>query len=103
MDVHLHLHVCMIMSLSFPPQSETDDLAMRKVADVMHILFATHGSTLLPIFEQMLPILVEMLQEEHPSSHKQWALCMFDDLLEFASQVWIVHPTVFAHYTSTVV
>ena len=34
---------------------------MRKVADVMHVLFATHGSSLLPLFDQLLPTFSDML------------------------------------------
>ena len=53
----------------------------------MHSLFSTHGSTLLPFFDQLLPTFAGMLGEGRPASHKQWALCIFDDLLEFASSV----------------
>lgn len=66
-------------------EDETDEEYLRKVADVMHSLFATHGSTLLPLFDQLLPTFAEMLKEGRASSYKQWALCIFDDLLEFAS------------------
>lgn len=75
------------VSIVLYSQIETDDLMMRKVADVMHTLFSTHGSSLLPFFDQLLPVLTEMLRDNHPPSHKQWSLCIFDDLLEFASQV----------------
>ena len=59
----------------------------------MHTLFSTHGSSLLPLFDQMLPILTDMLQEDRPSSHKAWSLCMFDDVLDFASQVGVALET----------
>ena len=38
-------------------QGETDEQYLRKVADVMHSLFGTHGATLLPLFDQLLPTL----------------------------------------------
>lgn len=64
---------------------EEDEETLKKVADVMHSLFLTHGSTLLPFFDQLLPIFTSMLADDRPPSHKQWALCVFDDLLEHAS------------------
>lgn len=42
-------------------QDETDEQYLRKVADVMHSLFGTHGSTLLPFFDQLLPTFAGML------------------------------------------
>ena len=31
--------------------------------------------------------------DEQPACNKQWALCIFDDLLEFASEVSVYSPT----------
>ena len=42
-------------------QGETDEQYLSKVADVMHSLFATHGATLLPLFDQLLPTFASML------------------------------------------
>ena len=42
-------------------QDETDEQYLRKVADVMHSLFGTHGSSLLPFFDQLLPTFAGML------------------------------------------
>jgi hypothetical protein len=67
-------------------EDEDDDYIMRKIADLMHSLFGTHGSSLLPLFDELLPIFANMLESHQPSSYKQWALCIFDDLLDFASQ-----------------
>jgi hypothetical protein len=66
-------------------EGETDEQYLSKVADVMHSLFATHGATLLPLFDQLLPTFASMLAEERPSYQKQLSLCVFDDVLEFAS------------------
>ena len=46
-------------------QDETDEQYLRKVADVMHSLFRTHGSTLLPLFDQLLPTFAGMLVSCH--------------------------------------
>jgi hypothetical protein len=78
-------------------EDEDDDYIMRKIADLMHSLFGTHGSSLLPLFDELLPIFANMLESHQPSSYKQWALCIFDDLLDFASQVisMVTIPKVF--------
>ncbi len=42
-------------------QGETDEQYLRKVADVMHSLFGTHGSSVLPFFDELLPTFAGML------------------------------------------
>jgi len=42
-------------------EDETDEQYLRKVADIMHSLFGTHGTALLPFFEQLLPTFAGML------------------------------------------
>lgn len=51
------------------PQDETDEQYLRKVADVMHSLFGTHGSTLLPLFDQLLPTFAGMLVSQNCIDH----------------------------------
>ena len=45
-------------------QWETDEQYLSKVSDVMHSLFSTHGATLLPLFDQLLPTFASMLVSE---------------------------------------
>lgn len=42
-------------------EDETDEQYLRKVADIMHSLFGTHGPALLPFFDQLLPTFSGML------------------------------------------
>ena len=42
-------------------QGETDEQYLRKVADVMHSLFGTHGTSVLPFFDELLPTFAGML------------------------------------------
>lgn len=44
-----------------PLQGETDQQYLGKVADVMHSLFQTHGATLLPLFDELLPTFASMV------------------------------------------
>jgi len=59
-------------------------MGLSKVSDVMHSLFKTHKESLLPFFEHMLPDFTKLLEPQQPCSDRQWALCIFDDLLEYA-------------------
>lgn len=45
-------------------EDETDEQYLRKVADIMHSLFGTHGTTLLPFFDELLPTFAGMLVRE---------------------------------------
>ena len=52
----------------------------------MHSLFSTHGSSLLPLFNQLLPSFSSMLLPDRPKCERQWGICVFDDLIEFSSK-----------------
>ncbi|XP_065887455.1 importin-5-like isoform X2 [Dysidea avara] len=71
---------------TFQKDASTNELLVGKVADVMHSLFVAHGTTLLPLFDQLLPTFSAMLADDQPPYCNQWALCIFDDLLEYASE-----------------
>jgi hypothetical protein len=54
-----------------------------QVAHLMHTLFAVIGTDFLPIWENLYPIFERMLPPTRPKADRQWALCVFDDLIEF--------------------
>ncbi len=64
---------------------EDDSYVLAKASDVMHALFGTHKDATLPYFEQLLPHLSRLLQPARTYSDRQWAICMFDDVLEYAT------------------
>lgn len=66
-------------------EHETDEYILSKVSDMMHVLFKTHWGNLLPLFEFLLNDFVKLLDPSRPGSDKQWTLCIFDDLVEYAS------------------
>jgi len=66
-------------------EHETDSYILSKVSDVMHSLFKTHREAILPFFEHMLPDFSKLLEPQQPASDRQWALCIFDDLLEYTA------------------
>jgi len=64
-------------------EHDTDSYILSKVSDMMHSLFKTHREAILPFFEHMLPDFTKLLEPTQPTSDRQWALCIFDDLLEY--------------------
>ncbi|XP_072034276.1 importin-5-like [Amphiura filiformis] len=81
-------------------QDEDDDdvYILSKVSDVIHAILGTQGDVGLPMFEQLLPLLVKLLAPERPYTDKQWGICIFDDLLEYCGpsaikyQEWFLAP-----------
>lgn len=66
-------------------EHESDEYILSKVSDMMHVLFKTHEYDLLPFFDFLLNDFIKLLDPARPSSDKQWTLCIFDDLVEYAS------------------
>lgn len=64
-------------------EHDTDSYILSKVSDCMHSLFKTHKQAILPFFEHMIPDFCKLLEPQQPASDRQWALCIFDDLLEY--------------------
>ncbi|KAJ2557738.1 importin subunit beta-3 [Coemansia sp. RSA 1933] len=57
--------------------------AVDEVARALHAVLATHGPAFVPVFQNVLPIAHKYLHESDPAA-RQWAICVFDDLIEFA-------------------
>jgi len=76
-------------------EHDTDEYILSKVSDVMHALFKTHKDAILPFFEEMLPDLNKLLEPLRPASDRQWAICIFDDLLEYTGPVSIKYQHYF--------
>ncbi|KAJ2763506.1 importin subunit beta-3, partial [Coemansia nantahalensis] len=59
-----------------------EGLAVDEVAKALHAIFRTHGAAFAPMFREMLPLAHKYLGERDPAA-RQWAICVFDDLVEF--------------------
>ncbi|XP_033332142.1 karyopherin beta 3 [Megalopta genalis] len=64
-------------------EDDEDVYTLSKIADILHALFMTHKSTFFPFFDQICGHFVKLLSPERPWSDHQWALCVFDDVIEF--------------------
>ncbi|PIA13281.1 ARM repeat-containing protein [Coemansia reversa NRRL 1564] len=59
-----------------------EGLAVDEVAKALHAVFRAHGSAFAPHFRALLPVAQQFLAERDPAA-RQWAICVFDDLVEF--------------------
>ncbi|GFN83767.1 importin-5, partial [Plakobranchus ocellatus] len=66
---------------------EEDAYVLSKIADVLHSFFGTHKESFLPVFEQIMPYFVKLLLPDRPWSDRQWALCVWDDVIEHTGPV----------------
>jgi hypothetical protein len=64
-------------------EESLEDDAISESAHSIQAVFKTMRSGFLPYFEKLLPLVNQYLS--HPSSvARQWAICVFDDVVEFA-------------------
>eukprot|EP00039_Didymoeca_costata_P032768 m.39311 g.39311 ORF g.39311 m.39311 type:complete len:1107 (+) comp9534_c0_seq1:244-3564(+) len=63
-----------------------DAQIIEQVSHLMHSLFSCLGEKFLPTFVNLCPIFAEMLGEQRPTADRQYALCVFDDLIESCGQ-----------------
>jgi hypothetical protein len=64
-------------------EDDEDVFVLSKLGDLMHALFATHKEAMTPVFDQLLPAVVKLLDRAHPWTDHQWGLCIFDDVVEY--------------------
>lgn len=62
-------------------QDDTDIYILSKVVDIIHALFLTNKAQFLPAFEQVAPHFIKLLDPNRPFADRQWAICVFDDLI----------------------
>ncbi|XP_076804847.1 importin-5-like [Clavelina lepadiformis] len=65
-------------------EDQDDVYILSKIADILHSLFGGHKSELFPLFDTLLPHYVKLLAADRPWADRQWSLCVFDDIVEFA-------------------
>eukprot|EP00117_Sycon_ciliatum_P045798 scpid19596/ scgid32881/ Importin-5; Importin subunit beta-3; Karyopherin beta-3; Ran-binding protein 5 len=67
-------------------ERESDEQVLGKITDVLHALFAVHRASLLPFFDSLVPFFTRMLEPGRTYEEHQWALCVFDDVIEFGGR-----------------
>ncbi|KAI9339498.1 armadillo-type protein [Pilaira anomala] len=63
-------------------EEASEEDALSELARAMQSLFKALGPSFLPYFDKMLPLVVQFLA--HPNNAaRQWAICVFDDVVEY--------------------
>lgn len=66
-------------------EDDSDVYILTKISDVLHSMFSCYREKVLPWFEQILPLIVNLICPHRPWADKQWGLCIFDDVIEHCS------------------
>ncbi|KAJ1658463.1 importin subunit beta-3 [Dispira simplex] len=60
-----------------------DEALLTEIGETIHHLFLSQGSDFLPYFDRLLPMVLSFLQDAQSSTSQQWAICVFDNMIEF--------------------
>uniref|UniRef100_A0A671UIF1 Karyopherin (importin) beta 3 n=1 Tax=Sparus aurata TaxID=8175 RepID=A0A671UIF1_SPAAU len=66
-------------------EDENDVYILTKVSDILHSVFSSYKEKVLPWFEQLLQLIVQLICPSRPWADRQWGLCIFDDVVEHCS------------------
>ncbi|XP_068165372.1 importin-5 isoform X2 [Antennarius striatus] len=66
-------------------EDENDVYILTKVSDVLHSVLSSYREKVLPWFEQLLQLIVQLICPNRPWADRQWGLCIFDDVVEHCS------------------
>lgn len=67
-------------------EEEMENEVTREVSEIIHYAFGYARTNFLPFFDRLLKYFVDMLQPGRHYADIQWALCIFDDLLEYCGE-----------------
>ncbi|XP_053561454.1 importin-5 [Bombina bombina] len=70
---------------SLQDEDDNDVYILTKVSDILHSIFSSYKEKVLPWFEQLLPLIVNLICPHRPWPDRQWGLCIFDDVVEHCS------------------
>ncbi|XP_066562833.1 importin-5 [Amia ocellicauda] len=70
---------------SLQDEDENDVYILTKVSDILHSVFSSYKEKVLPWFEQLLQLIVNLICPHRPWPDRQWGLCIFDDVIEHCS------------------
>ncbi|RNA44474.1 Importin-5, partial [Brachionus plicatilis] len=70
-------------------EDDFDALILSKISDVIHSLFKVYKSDFSMAFNQLVPHYDALMAPERPFTDRQWALCVWDDVIEFCGEASI--------------
>ena len=66
--------------------AETDEYILQKIVDILHSIFGTQKEKALPFYEKLHESFKRLIDPSSVFSDRQWALCVFDDIIERCGQ-----------------
>ncbi|CAB3220948.1 unnamed protein product [Arctia plantaginis] len=76
-------------------EDNEDVYGLSRVADVLHSLMSAYRESFFPHLDSLLPHLVQLLAPGRPYSDRQWAICIFDDVIEYGGPACIKYQDIF--------
>ncbi|XP_045761353.1 importin-5 [Maniola jurtina] len=76
-------------------EDNEDVYGLSRVADVLHALMSAYRDSFYPQLDSLLPHLVQLLAPGRPYADRQWAICIFDDVIEFGGPACVKYQDIF--------
>ncbi|OWR47024.1 importin-5 [Danaus plexippus] len=76
-------------------EDNEDVYGLSRVADVLHALMSAYHENFYPHLDSLVPYLVQLLGPGRPYADRQWAICIFDDVIEFGGPACVKYQDVF--------
>ncbi|XP_028164572.1 importin-5 [Ostrinia furnacalis] len=76
-------------------EDNEDVYGLSRVADVLHALLSAYREAFFPHLDALLPHLVQLLAPGRPYADRQWAICIFDDVIEFGGPACVKYQDIF--------
>ncbi|XP_038209407.1 importin-5 [Zerene cesonia] len=76
-------------------EDNEDVYGLSRVADVLHSLMSAYREAFFPHLDTLLPHLVQLLAPGRPFADRQWAICIFDDVIEFGGPACVKYQDIF--------
>ena len=81
-EVSVLSSLCLLLHLTLL-QDEFDAYILNRLSDIIHSLLVTYTDSYLVYFDSLVQHFHALLQSTRSVSDRQWALCVFDDVVQF--------------------
>lgn len=68
---------------------------LSRISDIIHSLFLIFNQNFVPYFEKIIQHFIPYLSTRRFYSERQWAICIFDDFIEFGGEASIRYQEAF--------
>ncbi|CAK1548631.1 unnamed protein product [Leptosia nina] len=76
-------------------EDNEDVYGLSRVADVLHSMMSAYREAFFPHLDTLLPHLIQLLSPGRPYADRQWAICIFDDVIEFGGPACVKYQDIF--------